>query len=151
MVGEAELLKVRVASYGAACAMALLALFAASLPAPNRFDPELMADAHAVIVTEALRLVREPEPTPEPSPARVARSRALSVAGEPIEVRLWTYSPRGEIVFDWPEQYQRCVSARARGASEADCPDPNERRRLVLRDGGRPRFDLSGIAFAARE
>ena len=151
MTGEdaSELRKVRAASYGAACCIAVLAFVAATLPMQSRVVLETMPSVHAVLVTEAPRLIHTPEVQQEISRDSVAPARSTTNAGDGVAPRLWSYSPAGEIVFDWPEQYERCRLARARGASEADCPNPGETRDLVLRDDGAASFDLRRIILAA--
>lgn len=148
-VDVSELWRVRAASYGAACCAAFLVLVVALMPVRSRVAFETMPAAHAVIVTEAPRLVHTPEVQRETPADAVVRARARTDVADGPAARLWTYSASGQIVFDWAEQYERCMMARARRASEADCPDPNETRELVLREGGPARFDLRGIIMTA--
>lgn len=49
--------------------------------------------------------------------------------------RLWSYNALGQIVFDRPEQYRRCLAARDAHHNEADCPEPHDPHQLVLRPG----------------
>jgi hypothetical protein len=144
-----ELRWVRAASCGAACCVAAAVLLIAALPVSTRVSFDTLPAAHAVLITEAPRALNTPEVQQEVSPGAVALARSATNAADAPSPRLWTYSPSGQIVFAWPEQYERCVRARSRGSSEADCPDPNETRQLVLRDGAQVSFDLRTIVLAS--
>jgi len=80
----------------------------------------------------------ETPPPRKPPPDAPVHAVAASFLGSPsseARPRLWTYSAAGDIVFDQPEQYRRCVAARAAHHNEADCPEPHDAHPLVLRPG----------------
>lgn len=76
-------------------------------------------------------------PPRKPPPEAPMHAMAASFLGPPSSERprLWTYSAAGEIVFDRPDQYRRCVAARAEHHNEADCPEPHDAHPLTLRPG----------------
>jgi hypothetical protein len=80
----------------------------------------------------------ETPPLRKPPPEAPIRAVAAGYLGAPSSnppPRLWTYSATGDIVFDRPDQYRRCVAARAAHHNEADCPEPHDAHPLVLRPG----------------
>jgi hypothetical protein len=133
---SSELRVVRALSRGGAFALvAAAALTAVLLPVTRRQNDALVVQAVFVAEPAPLRPVSRPV-------RNVQRAVANEIAASDqqnhaLALRLWTYSPSGQIVFDWSDQYQRCVAARARRREEADCPSAYETRELVVRDGAR--------------
>ena len=87
------------------------------------------------IVTEPAAAHRE-TPPPKPPPDRPTHAVAAAFTdqlGGETPPRLWSYNALGQIVFDRPEQYRRCLAARAEHHNEADCPEPHDPHELILR------------------
>jgi len=76
-----------------------------------------------------------PQKSPSVRPSQPVAAALLSEPSSNAPPRLWTYNALGQIVFDHPEQYHRCVEARATRHNEADCPEPHDAHQLVLRPG----------------
>lgn len=57
---------------------------------------------------------------------------AAATGSEGGGVRLWWDGPRGEIVFRSSQRYAICTAARDAGRSDPDCPDPRDRRAMIL-------------------
>lgn len=78
---------------------------------------------------------RETPPRRPPPPVVPNRTVAATYLGPPSSeppARLWSYSIAGEIVFERPDQYRRCLAARAEHHNEADCPEPHDPHPMVL-------------------
>jgi hypothetical protein len=76
-----------------------------------------------------------PQKAPPERPSQPVAAAFLSEPSSEASPRLWSYNTLGQIVFDRPEQYHRCVEARATHHNEADCPEPHDAHPLVLRPG----------------
>ncbi|MGE0742582.1 MAG: hypothetical protein AB7O98_14675 [Hyphomonadaceae bacterium] len=127
-----DVLRVRWMSRAAAALIAAAALY---LAAAIRADaPDGFSGGSAASIAVVVEYVEPERPIVlETRPAR-ATSAAASPAndGEFAMPLLWINAPDGRILFRTAEQYNRCVSARQRRSSEADCPDAWETRTLAL-------------------
>ena len=128
----------RIRLYSRLAALALFAIMA--LAASALRVPRAHERFAALSVTSYI--VAAPEPrrqAPPPKPAREEHARTLAAAfiraPSSPPARLWSYDAAGRIVFDYPEQFRRCVAARAARHNEADCPEPHDPHPLALRPG----------------
>ena len=128
----------RVRLYSRLTALTLAALVVAGVSAlrVRRVEEHFASLAiTSYIVAEAKPQRQAPPPHEPQAPARAVAANFLGRAPTDPPPRLWSYSAAGEIVFDHPEQYRRCVAARAEHHNEADCPEPHDVPPLVLRAG----------------
>ena len=88
-----------------------------------------------IVAEPAPRHDSPPRKPPSDAPIPAVAADFLGPPSSDAPPRLWTYSAAGEIVFYRPEQYRRCVAARAAHHNEADCPEPHDAHPLVLRRG----------------
>jgi hypothetical protein len=129
----------RIRLYSRLAALALAALVIAGVSAlrvrraEERFGS--LTIISYIVAEPAPRRDTPPRKPPSEAPVRAVAASFLGSPSSDAPPRLWTYSAAGEIVFDRPEQYRRCVAARAAHHNEADCPEPHDAHPLVLRPG----------------
>jgi len=122
--------------------LAAAALGAAALLAMLAFMPRVAIDGgDPGRVIEAVYASLESADAQRTAEARVSdagvASRRSSTRGDNgLDVRLWRYGARGEIVFSSAEQFERCSEARRRARNLADCPSAAEtaEMRLVINE-----------------
>lgn len=131
---EPDIARVRWASRGASLAVAALALLLAAntrAPLVSRFTGAGEAGVIAMIEVEPEPQARVTRRRPVVVEANVTPDQGATGAGAAVMPLLWINTDDGRILFPRREQYERCLSARRRGANEADCPSPNETRELA--------------------
>ena len=129
----------RIRLYSRLAAIALTAIVVASALALRvpREEEQYGSLTITSYIVELAPAPRETSPR-RPPPVQPSRAVAATFLGEPSNAapaRLWSYDSLGRIVFDHPEQYRRCLEARAAHHNEADCPEPHDAHPLVLRPG----------------
>ena len=130
--------RIRLYSRLAALAFAALAALAASalrVPRAHERFGSTAITSYIVAAPAPHRQTPPRKPPPEQITRAVAAAAYIGPASSPPPARLWTYDTQGEIVFDRPEHYRRCVEARAARHNEADCPEPHDPHPLALRPG----------------
>lgn len=116
---------VRVLSWLSACALAALAALALQRALPPVLDDGVEP---LPIAFATLDLPRPPQREHSPRVANTTDPSATitAPAASGVELRLWTYGARGEIVFADAEQFDRCIEARRRRREASDCPGAEE-------------------------
>lgn len=129
--------RVRLYSRLAALALfAIMALAASALRVPRAQERFAALSVTSYIITTPERSRQTPpRKATHDEPAHSIIAPLLASQSSPATPRLWSYNIAGEIVFDYPEQYRRCVQARASHHNEADCPEPHDPHPLTLRPG----------------
>jgi hypothetical protein len=129
----------RIRLYSRLAAMALAAIavvgaLALRVPREEERYGSLTITSYIVDLTPTHRETPPQKPPPPQHPPQPATA-FLSEPSSDAPPRLWSYNTVGQIVFDRPEQYRRCLEARAAHHNEADCPEPHDAHPLVLRPG----------------
>jgi hypothetical protein len=128
----------RIRLYSRLAALALAAAVTAGflalrVPRPEQHFASLTIMSYIIAEPVTRREAPLQKPPPERPTRNVAAAFTAQPSGEPPP-RLWSYNALGQIVFDRPEQYRRCLAARAEHHNEADCPEPHDSHPLVLRE-----------------
>jgi hypothetical protein len=129
--------RIRLYSRLAAVALAAIAVagvLALRVPRADERYGSLFITSYIVTPAPTHRNTPPRKPPPE-RPSQQVAAAFLSESSSDAPPRLWTYNTLGQIVFDHPEQYRRCLQARATHHNEADCPEPHDAHPLVLRPG----------------
>jgi hypothetical protein len=129
--------RIRLYSRLAALALAAIAVAGVSALRVRRAEERFgsLTIISYIVADPAPRHDTPPRKLPPETPLRAVAANFLGPPSSDAPPRLWTYSTAGEIVFDRPEQYRRCVAARAAHHNEAECPEPHDAPPRVLRPG----------------
>lgn len=146
---RSELFRVRLYSWAGAL---ICAAFAASLlfsPSIRQQADGVSAGAPSIAITTISTPERAAAPPRAPRAQATREDRRARHVAAPFEsgaglinVRLWSYGPRGEIVFDNYDQMQRCAEARRKREDQSDCPSLDERAVLTWNPDARAATQL---------